>query len=484
MKHIASIRILSGLFALAFGFAAQAADGLTVLHRFTWEDGDGVFPSGSLVQGSDDALYGTTSRGGAYDRGEVYRVDTNGNITILHSFGSRTDGPGSVPRSGVTLMDDGAIYGVADTESIFDYAGTVFRLAPDGGFTTLHTFPASGAMGTIMPLTASRDGLLYGTTTYGGTSDEGTAYAMGTDGTYIQLAEFNGANGSRPQGALTEAADGNFYGTTTSGGEYNHGTVFRMTPDGIITTLHEFRDGDVDGAFPIGKLVQGDDGRFYGATNTYYYNGNPQYGTLYAITVYGELTTLYTFHGFDGITGGTFGGLVQGDDGFLYGATYGGGYLGFGTLFRLSMSGQLTTLHLFTEQEGMNPASTPLIGNDGRLYGTTTSRYPDGNGNGVIYAFDLAARTPELYLCNSYYFSPYAKCRTSFTAHVRTAYTLDWHAANVAACKASGAWNGIRRRSGSIDFQATEPGTFVYRLDCTGPNGHASAQVVVKVIPR
>ena len=482
MKTTASIRILSGLFAplaLLSAFSAQATNGLTVLHTFIWGE-DGV-PSGRLVQGNDGAFYGTISDGGANGMGEVYKVDASGNFSVPHAFSEGPDG--YWPVTGLVLMDDGNFYGTttqACQGNPCTYTGgTMFRMTPDGTLTTIHTFYDSTPIQSVGPITASRDGLLYGLTAWGGPAGKGSAYAMATDGTYIQLGEFNGANGAFPYGALTEGTDGNFYGTTSYGGAYNKGTVFRMAPDGTITTLHDFTGGD-DGISPYGTLAQGNDGRFYGAAKK---NGGDGYGTLFAITANGELTTLYTFHGGDGT--GLTDRLIQGGDGYLYGVSQDGGiddnFESYGTLFRLSASGKLTTLHLFTPEDGAaNPLTGPIFGNDGRLYGTTLQGFtaPPSDATGGIYAFDLTVpRTPELHLTTWCRTGGY-ECR-----NVRVGQTvkLMWASANAAYCRASGAWSGAQPIGGRNTYQPTRTGKFLYRLDCVGPNGHASAQVVVTV---
>lgn len=487
MERTASDRILPMLIAatmLACPYPLHAANGLTVLHYFD-DVVHGANPFGRLVEGSDGTFYGTTQSGGGLDGfGEVYRVDAGGNFSIVHSFVKGPDG--YQPDSGLVLMDDGNFYGTTRQScqgSPCTYTGgTVFRMAPDGTLTTVHAFTGADDKAWPGPLTASRDGLLYGLTYHGGSDIFGSAYAISTDATYIPLADFNRANGSNPDGALIEGADGSFYGTTSSGGTYDKGTVFRMTQDGAITTLHDFTGGD-DGSGPNGDLLQGDDGRFYGGTA---HDGRGGRGTVFAITADGALTTLHAFNGGDGT--GPIGALVQGSDGYLYGASGGGLYLSHsggsseqGTLFRLSTSGWLMTLHLFAPEEGTSPATAPIFGSDGRLYGTTDFfGSPDG-GFGSVYAFDLAApRMPELHMCN-YYGSDH-KCQGSVDGRVGQIVQLDWASANVAYCQASGAWNGVRSTGGTYRFRATRPGVFRYRLDCRGPEGRIAGQIVVRVI--
>ena len=146
-----------------------------------------------------------------------------------------------------------------------------------------------------------------------------------------------------------QGCDGNFYGTTEWGGADNFGTVFKLTPGGVLTTLVEFTGttGSNKGSYPRAGLVQGFDGNFYGTT---YYGGASNFGTVFKLTPGGVLTTLVEF---TGTAGGNIGinpnaGLVQGGDGNFYGTTYYGGASGIGTVFKLTPGGVLTTLVEFT----------------------------------------------------------------------------------------------------------------------------------------
>jgi uncharacterized repeat protein (TIGR03803 family) len=479
MKQIAFGHLAGGLIALAAVVVptpARAGNGITVLHSFDYLDGQ--YPEGRLVQGNDGAFYGTTYAGGANGYGEVYKVTADGTFTILHSFA----GPdGTSLDSGLLLRTDGDFYGTTPQTSFCDGSicsgdgGTVFRMKSDGTLTTLHVFSDGVAGWQPGPLAEGFAGQFYGLTVQGGSVGEGAAFSIAPDGAFSQLNGFDGANGGLPHGALVLAADGNFYGTTSVGGAENKGTVFRMTPAGVITTLHSFSGGD-DGATPYGTLVQGNDGRFYGGTSS---GGGGGAGTAFVLSADGTLTTLHAFNGGDGT--GPVGGLVQGNDGTFYGVS-GGGYLGYGTLFRLSPDGQFMTLHLFSPSEGTSPVSTPIFGADGRLYGTTIQYGGAAGASGSVYAFDLSApRVPELHLTKTC-INEFDKCFRPFNTGVGQTVRLDWASADLATCMASGAWNGSRPTGGSYTFRTTRPGAFVYRLDCNGPDGKASQQVVLTVI--
>ncbi len=209
-----------------------------------------------------------------------------------------------------------------------------------------------------------------------------------TDGqTLTNLYSFTGAvpDGGDPWTVLVQGKDGNFYGTSIFGGTavFNEptglGTIFRMSPSGVVTTIYAFAGYPNDGANPNGKLVQGNDGNFYGVTQNGGNGGNNNnrgVGTVFRISPSGVETNLYSFQ-FSPDGGYPYAGLVQGNDGNLYGTTSSGGTngnSGFGTVFRISPSGVLTTLHFFANSpnDGGIPSDLALVqGTDGNFYGTT-----------------------------------------------------------------------------------------------------------------
>src|SRR5690242_12466009 len=116
--------------------------------------------------------------------------------------------------------------------------------------------------------------------------------------TFTTLLSFDGTNGAFPSSTMVQGFDGNLYGTTQDGGVNQYspsGTVFKITPDGTLTTLYTFcsQPGCPDGKFPDAGLALGIDGNFYGTTLE---GGYPGYGTIFKITPAGTLTTLHTFH--------------------------------------------------------------------------------------------------------------------------------------------------------------------------------------------
>ncbi len=337
--------------------AAALGQSYEVLHAFT---ADGGGPQGPLIQASDGNLYGTTTRGGTFDQGTVFRIDSAGNLTTLHSF---TESDAS-PSAGLIQATDGDFYGTT--------SGTVFKMDLAGNLTTLHSFTGSDGAGPNGVIQAT-DGNFYGTTYYGGTLGNGTVFKMDSAGNVTTLHSFAGNDGASPHAGLIQATDGNFYGTTSAGGGANAGTVFKTNSSGNLTTLHSFAGPPNDGSIPYAGLIQATDGNFYGTTG---YGGNSRAGggTVFKMDKSGKLTTIHNF-GYT-VTDGVdpLAGLVQAIDGNFYGTTYEGGVSNVGTVFKMDSSGNLTTLYGFAGNSGgFGPAADLIQAADGNFYSTTTS---------------------------------------------------------------------------------------------------------------
>jgi uncharacterized repeat protein (TIGR03803 family) len=198
--------------------------------------------------------------------------------------------------------------------------------------------------------------------------------------TFTRLVKFNGANGDGPAyGSLNQGLDGNFYGTTYLGGANNGGEVFRITPSGKVTTIYSFCPGTgcPDGSLPNDGLLQAFDGTLYGTTSE---GGGPSgYGTVFKLTSNGALTTLHDFCSETNCADGVvpYFGLIQGIDGNLYGATTTAVAGISGTVFEISQTGQLSTLYTFCALsnclDGAGASGALIMGTDGNFYGVTGS---------------------------------------------------------------------------------------------------------------
>jgi uncharacterized protein (TIGR03437 family) len=252
----------------------------------------------------------------------------------LYSLTS-TDGTGGGITGNLVQGTDGSFYGMSGSGGAPEL-GTIFKVSPGGTFTTIYTFAGQlpGGQAPSGGLTLGADGNFYGTTVDGGTGGNGIIFKITPGGTITTLYSFPLGVASLCLGAMTQGTDGNFYGSTSQGGKNSGGEVFKITPGGAFTVLYNFLSTPTgsDGSTPAATLVQGADGNFYGSTE---YGGNPNgYGTVFKITPSGALTTLHSFAHTDGEYPY---GVALGTDGNLYGVTSQGGSTNYGTIYRLTL---------------------------------------------------------------------------------------------------------------------------------------------------
>jgi len=348
---------------------------VTFTTLFTFGVGDGEGPWG-LVQGPDGNLYGTTYDGnGAQSTGTVFKITPSGAFTSLGGFACGPVGctDGTNPAAGLVLGTDGNFYGTASEGGhenchADEGCGTIYAITPAGMMTALHLFDRSDGSSPRAPLIQATNGNLYGTTYRGTPNGDGTVFRITLSGMFTTLHSFDGTDGVNPDAGLVQGTDANLYGTTYGGGTNDEGTVFEITPDGKLTTLYNFcsQANCTDGDAPFAGLVQATDGNFYGTT---YGGGTNNDGTVFKITPTGMLTTLHSFDGPDGASPEA--GLIQGTDGNFYGTTAEGGVRGDGTVFQITSGGMFTTLHSFDSPNGANPEAGLIQGTDGNFYGTT-----------------------------------------------------------------------------------------------------------------
>jgi uncharacterized repeat protein (TIGR03803 family) len=368
MKTVRFLKMMSIVFVLCAGTAISgSAQSLTTL--FTFNKTNGADP-GTLTFGANGNLYGSAGEDGEYLGGAIFELSTAG-------------------------------------KSLGEYYFNGFE--PTGG-----EFPNN-------PLVQIGSGEFYGTTGGGGSGNGGTVFKV-ENGQVITLYNFCSkpacADGTYPYSGLTLAGNGNLYGTTNQGGTSckftgnGCGTIFEITTQGTLTTLYEFcsRASCADGIFPMGPLVQGRDGNFYGTTM---FGGigcsGSGCGTIFRITPRGELTTLHQFCSVPGCADGRFpaAGLVQASDGDFYGTAQQGGIIkncpvnnyGCGTIFKITPTGKFTTLYTFCTLEnctdGGGPQAPLMQGANGSIYGT--AGFGGANDYGDVFEMTTAGQLTVLY---------------------------------------------------------------------------------------
>jgi uncharacterized repeat protein (TIGR03803 family) len=368
----------------------------TVLYSFTGGN-DGNSPSAGVIRDPAGNLYGTTSGGGAGDRGVVFKVDTSGNERVLHTFMRGADGD-QPDLAGVVRDEAGNLYGT----TAFNGAGgqgTVYKLDPNGNVTVLYAFPGTRDGQDVYNngLIFAGDGRLYGATALGGERGAGVLYQLDGQCNERVLYTFTAftANGfSRPTGGVIGDEAGNFYGTTFIGQTdvgSGYGVVYKVDAAGHSTVLHNFTNG-ADGGNPYGGVIRDWTGNLYGTASG---GGASNAGLVFKIDPSGHERVLYTFTG-EADGGYPFGELIRDAAGNLYGTTNGGGASNAGVVFKIDPSGHETVLYTFT---GAADGGYPLAGltrdSKGNLYGTTNG---GGASNaGAVFEIDPSGHEMVLY---------------------------------------------------------------------------------------
>ena len=397
-------RTICSVFLCAAMAIAVPAQALKTIFTFNQANGEDMFSS--LIQGVDGNLYGTTVYGGPSNHGTFFKISRQGIHTVLHSFCAQTNCiDGSYPEW-LTQAADGDFYGETYNGGSTG-AGSVFKITTKGKLTTLYSFcTKTGCPDGALPQSAlveTSGGDFYGTTVIGGARNQGTVFKITSGGVLTTLYSFcsktNCADGAQPNIGLTHASDGNFYGTAALGGnstscQYRCGTFFRITAAGKFTRLYSFcaKAGCADGSIPQGLLIQAKDGSLYGTTDTGGANG---LGTVFKVTLPGKLATLHSFCTGTCADGGIpYAGLIQAKDGNFYGTANIAGPKNYGTVYKMTAAGKVTTLYGFDGQAaGANPSASVLQGADGNLYGGTTEGGDDTcfppYGCGVVFRLSV-----------------------------------------------------------------------------------------------
>ena len=394
-----------------YGTTAQGGSGNGTVFRLTPDGafttlvalpalaGGGATPS-SLLWAADGNLYGGLLASSLGVPGAVFRATPAGVATLLQRVGDSATVSGQGPRT-LVQSADGSFYGTTFFDGAHG-AGTLFRLTPAGGLTTLYAFTgkADGEAPNALALTLGRKQELFGTTSgdVDPTSEVGSFASAGDFGTVFRwqdgvrfetLYRFSYKHDISPN-FLLRTRSGLLYGTTagdSSGLDTDSGSIFVITPHGELRTLYRFTGG-ADGAAPT-SLTEASDGNFYGRTSL---GGSLGNGTLFRMTPQGAVTPLYAFT--DSVSGGGSA-LVEAPDGNFYGTSQEGGFV-----FRLTPDGAYSVLAVFPVigMYGAPRLGSLLVGNDGLLYGTTLGLVGPGvpNSSGTVFKLTLGGKITTL----------------------------------------------------------------------------------------
>lgn len=343
----------------------------TLLYTFQ-QTTNACAPVGNIVQGRDGNMYGEGESCGANGSGAVYKITPAGVESVIYNFPQQWTYCGV---AGLTLGNDGNFYGSCERGNPATGIGSIFRLTPSGVFTDLHDFTgANGDSTPIYPPIQASDGNFYGVT---GNEVQvcGSIYKLTPAGAYTNLHPFSGSQCHSSN--ISQASDGNLYGTLANCDVVQGaGCVYRVTTAGVFKEFHNF--AYATGQAPCTGLIQGRDGKLYGATNQGAANGN---GNIYKMTTAGAATNVHNFlNATDASCVNNVGAplfMLQVADGNFYGVNPAYGPNGTGSIYKLTSAGVFTAFNFPNPPiDGDLPSSTLIQNTNGLVYGTT----PSGGG--------------------------------------------------------------------------------------------------------
>jgi uncharacterized repeat protein (TIGR03803 family) len=392
--------------AIPARLAAQSnAYSYNVLYKFTGQQ-DGATPYAGVIRGDSGNLYGTAVRGGdlscnaPFGCGVVFKIDSVGQQSVLHSFAGGTDGALIDSSGGVVRDQDGNLYGTAPYGGDPDCpvpsgggCGVVYKIDPQGNYSVIHTFNGADGLTPYQGLLLGSDGYLYGTTFQGGGDGCGgfgcgVVFKMDRHGNETVLYAFQETDGAFPSsgGFLAQDSHGNLYGTTGGGWSPGDQVVFKVDPlTHEYVPLYSFTGG-ADGGDPASGVILDDAGNAYGSASA---GGTSGRGVIFKVDPMGHEMVLYNFTG-GADSGLPYGSLIRDAQGNLYGTTFSHS----GVIYKLYPGGHLTVLYTFQgSTDGGHPYSGLFRDRNGNLYGTASDGgdLGCGNGHGCGVVFKLSA---------------------------------------------------------------------------------------------
>ncbi len=366
---------------------------------------------GALTRDSQGWWWGVTQSGGSQDVGTIYKVSSDGQQwQVVVSFtGVSGACPGAMPYGSLCPDGLGWLWGTA-SEGGANGDGVVFRVhETTGAYEMKAAFTGtSGALPGSAPfagLAADGEGLLWGTTAFGGAAGDGVLFHINPVTAAVTVAlefdrENNATRAAHPFARLLRASDGLLWGASSSGGWNDKGTLFRWNPQtSSLTVMLDFTGtaGAAPGSFPYGELAQAPDGRLWGMT---FLGGSEDRGVVFRFEPgTSSFVKVLDWTGNSGAAPGGFAiaGLARSPAGEWWGTTSGGGSQGLGTLFKITEAGALTVLAQFrgsTAPVGAGPAATLALDPAGFFWGTTENE--GGSNGGTVFRVNLTTESLSL----------------------------------------------------------------------------------------
>jgi len=355
----------------------------TKKHDFILDDGTN--PLASFVMTSTGKVFCLIYRGGISGGGCISEYNPTTNIyTRLIDFGASDDG--KEPYGSLVLGDNNKLYGITNSGGI-NNAGVIFEFDPKTNiyskkidFADNNGYSETGFM-------QADNGKFYGLSSEGGANSNGVLYEYDpVANTLTNKYDFYSASfdAAEPYGYLIQATNGKLYGTSNSGGTNGDGTIFEYNISDDAFNVKVNFDAPTTGASPYAGLVQAENGKLYG-TNTQ--GGTNDYGIIYEYDISSEICT--KLFDFDNTNTGSFpfASMIQSSKGNLYGVTQDGGANSAGVLFKFNAGSKVfENLYDFELSTGSFPAGELIEGENGKMYGMTTEGGTDEAG--VVFEFD------------------------------------------------------------------------------------------------
>ena len=347
-------------------------------------------------------LWGTSSAGfnGKSD-GCIYKTDANGNNKeVIYQFSSSDGGiNGYLPSGGLLQATNKKLYGTCFAGGEND-CGVIFEYDPaNSTYTKLYDFVESEGKRSRATMIQATNGRLYGVAEKGGLSDWGTLFEYDIENhQYTVLNYFNSGDGRWPNGTLLQANNGKLYGCADAGGAMGYGVLYEYNIDSSKYTVLESFYESSNGKGPNGGLIQADNGKIYGTATV---GGDNYNGVIFEYDI--EADTLKKVFDFNWNEDGRYplGGLVQIADGSLMGMTYGGGDNLGGIIYSFNISDYSLT-KLVSLASAFNPVTGFFQASTGKLYAAFTgSSYIGG-----IFEYDMETETVTIKVYGG---SPYSK---------------------------------------------------------------------------
>ena len=367
---------------------APATGIYTVLHDFT--TATGARPVRGIILTTNGRLTGTCSEGGANSLGCVFDYNTT-----TSTYTKRADFTGAVngsfPRSRLVQVTSTRVFGVTQTGGT-NGRGVLFEFNPTSGAVTVrHHFAIGTGSNPYSGVLLASNARLYGTTLSGGATNAGTIYEFNTtSNVHTKLVDLAVATGSAPIGELMQATGGTIYGTTTAGGSTSVGVIFSFVIAGnVYTPVHDF--DNLGGYSSFGRLITGTDGFLYGTTNQ---GGPGGDGVLYRFDRITNTYTMLADLAASGI-GSPWGGVLEDANGVLNGLCNVGGSGQSGALFRYTISSSTMNVALpFNFSSGAGPNGRLVRNTNGLFYGVANT---GGSANqGVVFSYNTTLNTYTL----------------------------------------------------------------------------------------